>query len=212
MSGENYRSATKSHEPGWNDPPKVPAGASGSGSQQPKLALNKRVAFPLQSRPPAVQPTNGPPGAPPIIQPPLGPPATAAPPGGVAKERKQADTAETMVADREEMLALVRAALDDSIHRLEESRREETQKRINLIYEAWTAGKLPEGLEKHLHSLASALEEMDAARAGAIHRSIICDYGGKCALWAPALRQLIFALPQPQNDEQNEPNVIAKPV
>ncbi|KFB38784.1 hypothetical protein ZHAS_00006294 [Anopheles sinensis] len=207
MSGENYRSATKSHEPGWNDPPKVPAGI-GTGSQQPKLALNKRVAFPLQSRPPAVQPT-GPPGAPPIIQPPLGPPSTA-PPGGEAKERKPEGTAEP-VADRDGMFAQVRAALDGSIQRLEESRRDETQKRINLIYEAWTAGRLAEGLEKHLHSLASALEEMDAARAGAIHRSIICDYGGKCALWAPALRQLIFALPQP-TDEQNEANVIAKPV
>uniref|UniRef100_A0A182J0E9 SRA1/Sec31 domain-containing protein n=1 Tax=Anopheles atroparvus TaxID=41427 RepID=A0A182J0E9_ANOAO len=221
MSGENYRSASKSHEPGWNDPPKVayvgPSAVAGSGGgSHPKATLNKRVAFPLQNRAPLATTQVGQPGngQPPSNQPPLAPPSmvppSAAKPTGGPQERVH-EVGTEAPADREEMFREVRAALDGSIQRMEEGRREEIQKRINLIYESWTAGKLPGALEKHLHNLANALTETDAARASGIHRSIICDYGSKCALWAPALRQLIFTLPQ-HTEDRTEGNVIAKPI
>ncbi|EAA06646.2 AGAP000482-PA [Anopheles gambiae str. PEST] len=160
MSGENYRSATKSHDPGWNDPPPIPT------SHKPRA-------------------------------------------GGAKADKKQEENAapatEDSLPEREEMIGQIRTVFDGYVQQLEESRRANVQKRIDLLYDQWAKGTLPEQLEALIYRLSAALLDEDDVRANVLHRTIVCDHAGKCAQWAPVLRQLIFVL-QLRN-EQTKPVV-----
>uniref|UniRef100_A0A182PT44 SRA1/Sec31 domain-containing protein n=1 Tax=Anopheles epiroticus TaxID=199890 RepID=A0A182PT44_9DIPT len=148
MSGENYRSATKSHDPGWNDPPPIP------------IAHKARAA-------------------------------------GTKAEQKQKEddgAGNAKAPDRDVMITQVRTVFDEYVQRLEESRRANVQKRINLLYDQWTNRTLPEELEILVYNLSTALLDEDDVRANVLHRTIVCDHASKCAQWAPMLRQLIFTL------------------
>ncbi|ETN62515.1 hypothetical protein AND_005795 [Anopheles darlingi] len=217
-SSENYRSASKTHDPGWNDPPKVAAGAIEgiyTAPSQPKLLLNKRVAFPLQSGSKAVAPGPATAGGPPMM---AGPPPSVGPP---VTNRRNRPTSESSAdqheptsasADREAQFCQIHSVLNECVERLDVNRQPEVQKRLKLLYEAWSGKKLEAGLEQYLYQFATALKEQDATRAGSVHRSIICDFGSKCTLWAPALRQLIFALPATDTVEQPSDSVIVNPI
>ncbi|XP_050099340.1 steroid receptor RNA activator 1-like [Anopheles aquasalis] len=219
MSSENYRSASKTHDPGWNDPPKVAIGtneAPHTAPSQTKPLLNKRVAFPLQSGTPATAAAlAGPPGGAPMV---AGPPPSGGPPVTFRRRptsESSGDQHEPVSAgteSREDQFRLLQSALNECVERLDTNRRPEVQKRLNLINEAWSGEKLGAGLEQYLHQFATALKEQDATRAGSVHRSIICDFGSKCTLWAPALRQLIFALPPTDSGEQPSDSVIVNPI
>ncbi|XP_050073083.1 uncharacterized protein LOC126561177 [Anopheles maculipalpis] len=154
MSGENYRSATKSHEPGWNDPP-------------PKLVSKK--------------------------------PATAS---------EETDN----TPGREEMFHQTKSIFDAYVQTVEEVRRANVQKRFNLMYQQWADKKLPEGLEKLIYKLAIALSNQDVKRANAVHRTIVCDYGSVCVMWAPVLRHPIVELQQRCDDTASEENSILQPI
>lgn len=225
MSSENYRSATKSHEPGWNDPPKLsysPGAATGSGPT-PKLNLNKRIAFPVtktdtpspnQPPPPAVGgnstlPQFAPPSstgnATPLTSipanrpvPPLPPmvPAAGAPP---QNDKATVDSSPDGPIDfpgDDEMRHLVKSTLEEFLQRADSSRQVEIRKRLDLMLKAWNEAKLSDGLTKKLYRLAQALTEKKAVDANEIHRSIIVEHGKECVQWAPALRQLIQVVPK----------------
>lgn len=156
MSSENYRSPTKSHEPGWNDPPV-------------KLASKS--------------------------------PVTTAPGGS-----------ESVPASREEMFHQIQTVFDEYVQRVEEARRPTVQKRFNLMYRQWTDKKLPEGLEKLIYMLATALLDRDVNRANAVHRTIVCDHGSVCVTWAPVLRHPIMELQQQGDETANDDHSILQPI
>lgn len=154
------------HDPGWNDPPKVAygsavlAGANDGGHtapSQPKPLLNKRVAFPLQSGSPAT-------ALPSLAGPPMvaGPPPSGGPPVTTGFRRQptsesSADQQEPASAgeSREDQFRQIQSALNGCVERLDVARRPEVQKRLNLIYEAWSGEKLGTGLEQYLHQFAT---------------------------------------------------------
>uniref|UniRef100_A0A182KAX2 SRA1/Sec31 domain-containing protein n=1 Tax=Anopheles christyi TaxID=43041 RepID=A0A182KAX2_9DIPT len=121
---------------------------------------------------------------------------------GIKTEQKNEniDAPSGSLPDREEMFLQLRTAFDEYVQRLEESRRENVQKRINLLYDQWTNRTLPEELETLIFRLSTALLDEDDVRANVLHRTIVCDHGNKCSQWAPVLRQFIFVL-QLRNEE-----------
>ncbi|XP_049287378.1 steroid receptor RNA activator 1-like [Anopheles funestus] len=154
MSSENYRSPTKSHEPGWNDPP-------------PKIV----------SKPPV-----------------------------------SASDGSDNIPSREEMFGKIQTVFDEYVQRVEESRRSTVQKRFNLMYQQWTDKKLPEVLEKLIYMLVTALLDQDVNRANAVHRTIVCDHGSVCVMWAPVLRHPIMELQQQSEEAGNDNNSIVQPI
>uniref|UniRef100_A0A182QLE8 SRA1/Sec31 domain-containing protein n=1 Tax=Anopheles farauti TaxID=69004 RepID=A0A182QLE8_9DIPT len=209
MSSENYRSASKSHDPGWNDPPKVTSTSGVAGTVLPKPLLNKRVPFPLQKPPTnpssptelAASPGKVPPSSTPTPLPLI---PKSIPTGSDGTPVVNIPEAPTELPTQDELLVQIRTVFDEFAQQLEETRRADVQKRVNLIYEQWTERMLPAGLEKHIYDFSTALKEKDDIRANVVHRSIVCDYGSKCALWGPALRQLIFALQKCNEQEVQE--------
>lgn len=63
----------------------------------------------------------------------------------------------------------------------------------------------------------AALNEGRVSEANDGHRSIIVEHGKECVQWAPALRQLIQAVPKPtemtpEATEGDEKEIITKPL
>ncbi|XP_053667561.1 steroid receptor RNA activator 1-like [Anopheles marshallii] len=154
MSGENYRSPTKSHEPGWNDPP-------------PKLASKRPVTT-----------SDGSDNTP----------------------------------SREGMFDQIQTVFNEYVQRVDDTRRATVQKRFNLMYQQWTDKKLPEVLEKLIYMLATALLDQDVNRANAVHRTIVCDHGSVCTMWAPVLRHPIMELQQRSDQTGHDENSIVQPI
>uniref|UniRef100_A0A182TBF6 SRA1/Sec31 domain-containing protein n=1 Tax=Anopheles maculatus TaxID=74869 RepID=A0A182TBF6_9DIPT len=128
--------------------------------------------------------------------------------------KKPATTAEANddTPDREEMFRQTQTVFDDYVQTVEESRRATVQKRFNLMYQQWTDKKLPEGLEKLIFKLAIALSKQDIKRAHAVHRTIVCDYGSVCVMWAPVLRHPIVELQQRSEETASDENSILQPI
>lgn len=229
MSAENYRSASKSHDPGWNDPPKLGYSPGVASGQPPKLNLNKRIAFPMAGTGNTTQPnlppppaavggsslpqfiptatsigTAGPLGSPSPSVPPLPPMvATGTPPRAAAPNDKSSANAGSPTSDlptNDEMKHLVEGTLEEFLLKTDSSRQGEIRKRLDLMLQGWTEAKLSDGLIGKLYRLAQALNECKAVEANEIHRSIIVEHGKECVLWAPALRQLIQAVPKQEEN------------
>uniref|UniRef100_A0A182NVH1 SRA1/Sec31 domain-containing protein n=1 Tax=Anopheles dirus TaxID=7168 RepID=A0A182NVH1_9DIPT len=203
MSGENYRSAT--HDPGWNDPPKVATPPGATGNVQPKTLLNKRVPFPLQ-RPginssPATPSTTSSSQAPPLPQIPKSVPTGPA----VAPGANSAANQDAELPNQDEMLRQIQAVFDEFVQYLDDPEKQaDVEKRVNLIYQQFAENKLPDRLQKHLYELSSALKDKDDVRANVAHRSIACEYGSMSGMFAPVLRQFIFALQNEKTGTNNE--------
>lgn len=227
MSAENYRSANKSHDPGWNDPPKIsysPGVAAGSGPTS-KLNLNKRIAFPVaktdtRSNQPAVgdggtlpQFVTGasggiasplPPAPPNRSGPPLPPMATTGTPLRCNKPGTNASEEATLILpSNDEMKDSVKTTLEELLMKTETSRQAEVRKRLDVMLQSWTDGKLSDGLTRKLYQLAQVLNEKKIVEANEIHRSIIVEHGKECVQWAPALRQLIQVVPKQEESSSN---------
>ncbi|KAL9695024.1 hypothetical protein quinque_014309 [Culex quinquefasciatus] len=208
MSGENYRSATKSHDPGWNDPPKL--SYAGTGTPTPtKFNLNKRVAFPLAT---SAATTTLPPttaaGASSLPQfipvatsgqsgPPVGdvglPPAMVGPPPPVAAV---------------EMKQLVGRTFRDFVGKLDSSTQAGVQRRLDSI--SWK--DLGDALMRKLFRFAKALTDGNSTLASSIHRAIIVDHGKLSVQWAPALRQLMLTLEPKTTQQESAAEGIMKPI
>ncbi|XP_055616416.1 steroid receptor RNA activator 1-like [Toxorhynchites rutilus septentrionalis] len=226
MTDENYRSATKSHDPGWNDPPKLSYNSPGGTLGHPtKLNLNKRVAFPMSKQ---TQPSHPllPDGTLPKVVPtaPIGvlsstPPGVSvagrsASPMVVGTPPKSNEFRRTSVTSNQsellaypedkDMMNFVGTTLGDFTLKLESSKQAEIQKRLDVIQRSWADGKIREALGKKLYRLAKELTEGRATEANEIHRSLIVEHGSACVQWAPALRQLVLLIPkQPEEIPQD---------
>lgn len=243
MSAENYRSATKSHDPGWNDPPKLGYSPGVAIGQTPKLNLNKRIAFPVAgtiaaNQPPPVPVTaasgsslpqfvpatsSGPPlaGPPPSVNlsaPPLPPMLTVGTPPRVGQVDKPGSSPaeDTLVYPKDdEMRDFVKGILGDFLSKTDSARQAEIRKRLDLMQQSWNDGKMSDGLTRKLYRLAFALNEGRVTEANDGHRSIIVEHGKECVQWAPALRQLIQAVPTEMTTEAtegDEKEAITKPL
>lgn len=241
MSGENYRSATKSHDPGWNDPPKLGYSSSTvSPGQSTKLNLNKRVAFPVaspsstlppvassnpmsigeSSLPQFISPTSAPPSSVPAGNLPVNQLTVGTPPRGTTSQILKADDANNFQGSvqypaKPEMIQYISDTLEKCVLKLEPSKHADIRKRLSGIERSWADEKLGESLARKLYRLAQALTEGKAADANEIHRSIVVEHGRDCVQWAPALRQLVMALPKPQaqsDGEAEELGAIMKPI
>ncbi|XP_055523684.1 steroid receptor RNA activator 1-like [Wyeomyia smithii] len=229
MSGENYRSATKSHDPGWNDPPKLGYSPSVASPGQPtKLNLNKRVAFPVataNSVPPP--PTSGESSLPQFIPAASGPPppvsTSSNPQHIIGTPPKSKGASQTLVSQETcssqdsneypagpEMLLYVSETLEKCVLNLETPKQADIRKRLSAIERSWTEEKLSQPLAQKLYRFAQALTDCKATEANEIHRSIVVDHGRDCVQWAPALRQLVMTLPKP--DEVLTEETIMKPI
>ncbi|XP_053681765.1 steroid receptor RNA activator 1-like [Sabethes cyaneus] len=242
MSEENYRSATKSHDPGWNDPPKLgysPSSVASSG-QTSKLNLNKRVAFPTSGGPPAtaspgapaatssgasslpqfVPSASLPPSSPSVTPsaPPVGQLTVGTPPKAIAMQLSKSTTNSEDGGEypaKPEMLVYVRDTLEKCVLKLETSKQADIRKRLSVIEQSWANEKLGEPLQRKLYRLAQALTDGKPNEANEMHRSIVLDHGRDCVQWAPALRQLVMALPKQAelpNGESAEAGAILKPI
>lgn len=241
MSGENYRSVTKSHEPGWNDPPKLSYSPTGTGpGQSTKLNLNKRVVFPVahgtataaqspltsgggSSLPqflpavsgPLLNATDqmGPPQPAKLSGSPMPPQVTSTPPRSNVSGRQQlVPNQETAgYPEDKEMMNFVKVTLEDVVLKLDDTKQAEILKRLEMIQQNWSDGKLGEELAKKLYRLAKAFTEARASEANKIHRSIIVDHGSVCVQWAPALRQLVLLIPK-QQESTAAGNGVLKPI
>uniref|UniRef100_A0A1Q3F317 Putative steroid receptor rna activator 1 n=1 Tax=Culex tarsalis TaxID=7177 RepID=A0A1Q3F317_CULTA len=230
MSGENYRSATKSHDPGWNDPPKL-SYSPGTGTTPPtKLNLNKRVAFPLAtsaatstSQPPTTTggssslpqfipgATSGPPvGVPPMAGPPP-PVAVGTPPKIGPSEKLQTELLEdkTKFPSDEEMKEMAERTFREFVGKLDQSMQAGVQRRLDLIQQSWK--DLGEALIRKLYRFAKALSKGDSTQASSIHRAIIVDHGKLSVQWAPALRQLMLTM-GPATQQEPAAEGITKPI
>ncbi|XP_065090386.1 steroid receptor RNA activator 1-like [Ochlerotatus camptorhynchus] len=242
MSAENYRSATKSHDPGWNDPPKLSYSPGVVTGQTPKLNLNKRIAFPVAGTTAVNQPppvpgaaaigsslpqfvpaaSSGPPmaGPPRSVNPSAPPMLTVGTPPRVGQIDKPSSNAvdDTLVYPKDdEMRDFVKGILGDFLLKTDSTRQAEIRKRLDLMQESWNDGKLSDGLTRKLYRLAFALNEGRVSDANDGHRSIIVEHGKECVQWAPALRQLIQAVPTPaemvtEATEGDEKEAITKPL
>ncbi|XP_058811441.1 steroid receptor RNA activator 1-like [Topomyia yanbarensis] len=231
MSGENYRSATKSHDPGWNDPPKLDYNTTGvSPGQSSKLSLNKRVAFPALSATDPAQPTGSLTGnllprfVPGDSKPPSAPvsPATqllslSTPPKSTPKQNLEIklDQDVTIYPENAAMLKIFTDALEQLLLKLDSSKQVEIRKRCALIERDWNGGKLGDGLTKKLYRLAQALTDGKAIEANEIHRSIVVGHGSDCVQWAPALRQLVLAVPREETsscDDDGKVEFVMNPI
>lgn len=229
MSGENYRSATKSHDPGWNDPPKL--SYAGNGPPPPtKLNLNKRVAFPLATSaaittlPPTTAvgssslpqfipvATSGPPvggvGLPPAMVGPPPPVAAVGTPPKVAQPGSTED--ETELPSNEEMKQLVERTFRDFVGKLDSSTQAGVQRRLDQLDSSWK--DLGDALIRKLFRFAKALTDGDSTLASSIHRTIIVDHGKLSVQWAPALRQLMLTLEPKTTQHESVAEGIMKPI
>lgn len=234
MSAENYRSATKSHDPGWNDPPKLGYSPGVAPGQTPKLNLNKRIAFPVAGTaspsnlpaPPAAvggsslpqfipaasvgtvhAPSTGQPSVPPL--PPMVPTTVGTPPRTGQIDKSKANAAEdgsNNLPTNDEMRDLVRSTLEEFLLKTDSSRQVEIRKRLDVMLQSWNDAKLSDGLRGKLFRLANALNERKTVDANEIHRSIIVEHGKECVQWAPALRQLIQAVPKTAEENLSDVN------
>ncbi|XP_058443029.1 steroid receptor RNA activator 1-like [Malaya genurostris] len=224
MSGENYRSATKSHDPGWNDPPKIDYNSTEGSPKQTKLNLNKRVAFPvLNATNPQVPvgsllPHFVPPSAsehPNVHSIPATQPCVlTTPPKSVPNQSQKITSVQdtSIYPDSSDMLKDFQEALDQLVLELDSSKQAEIRKRCALIERSWSDGKLCESLTRKLYRLAQALTDRKATEANEIHRSIVVDHGSDCVQWAPALRQLVLTVAKEKVTEDSKTKSIVEPL
>lgn len=153
--------------------------AAGSGPTS-KLNLNKRIAFPVaktdtRSNQPAVgdggtlpQFVTGasggiasplPPAPPNRSGPPLPPMATTGTPPRCNKPGTNASEEGTLILpSNEEMKDSVKTTLEELLMKTETSRQTEVRKRLDVMLQSWTDGKLSDGLTKKLYQLAQGMD------------------------------------------------------
>lgn len=238
MSAENYRSATKSHDPGWNDPPKLSYSPGVATGQTTKLNLNKRVAFPVVGTNDVTQPaaavdtnagslpqfiptaSSGPlmPGLSSSVKRKAQPPPPmmmVGTPLVVQIDKSESNSVKHTLSYPEdnEMKSFVKGILENFLLKTDNSRQEEIRKRLDAMQQSWNNGKLDDELTRKLYRLALALHEGRVSEANDCHRSIIVEHGKECVQWAPALRQLIQATAQSTSEASaGDQEAITKPL
>lgn len=132
-------------DPGWNDPPPLTYNAQQTTSTRPRNFLNKRVAFPLSGGTTASVPQPLPVDLPPV---PSFPPI----PVNTAKETPN----EAVNNDSDVPLSEVKDILLQFLENSSElgSKANDIKRRIGVMEEMWTNGKLSKQVHVHMKELA----------------------------------------------------------
>lgn len=78
----------------------------------------------------------------------------------------------------------------------------EIQRRIDTLQSTWN--DLDHKIKIILYKISKSIENQDIEEATAQHRVLVVDHHNACAVWAPALRQLIL-LSVPHDPDSSEP-------
>ncbi|XP_001601505.1 steroid receptor RNA activator 1 [Nasonia vitripennis] len=193
------KSLLASHDPGWNDPPSW----AFTGSPKPATAtptkrnlLNKRVAFPLNSKPESTTSTTSNLNMPPMgnIPPPVDIGGLTSAPHKPMVEPTGAnslDTSSEIEINKESALKDTLDNLKCSLERLDSGKAEEIKKRLERMETMWNEDKLNSAIHKKLSDISNALKEEDVEKADQIHISLMMNYATLCSSWIPGIRQLI---------------------
>ncbi|XP_058796401.1 steroid receptor RNA activator 1-like [Phymastichus coffea] len=188
-----------SHDPGWNDPPSwafTPSPTATSGTPTKRL-LNKRVAFPLNSKPETastlLHQTIPPVGLPPPTN--IGSLTTAPHKPFVAPTNAQiGDSTSNWEMSKEDALKNTLENLRCLTKELEASKTEEIERRLERMESMWNEDKLNNDVHKKVLEISQALKDNDAEKADQLHVSLMMNNASMCSSWIPGLRQLITEL------------------
>lgn len=169
-------------DPGWNDPPPLAYDREVTPNR-PRNILNKRVAFPLSSTP------SNPPSMLPGNLPPM-PIAFSHPP--TMQTAPSIEQKETEV-DSESALQEVKTILLELLNSSPElgNKANDIRRRIDVMENMWTDGKLNNRIFLLMKNLAHALRDDVPRKADEIHRALMVDHVSAVGTWMPGVKQLI---------------------
>jgi len=190
----------------WNDPPPLP----GQGANAPVSTgnkLNKRIGFPASGTTQSSSVKNesttlcdagakvlsG--SMPPLPPPPSLPPATVPPPNLSEKMNDKIETEHVEDVKVEDVVKI----LEDNLCKAEnsgsvdEKKAGDIRKRIGILQEKWTNGKLNEKVHFGMLKLAKFMESGQMDEAEKIQRHLNVEHPSLCTPWMIAIRQLILA-------------------
>ncbi|XP_011497973.1 PREDICTED: steroid receptor RNA activator 1-like [Ceratosolen solmsi marchali] len=184
-----------SHDPGWNDPPNWALSSlnkSDSGTPTKRL-LNKRVAFPLNSKeePLSSLLTQNFPLVGKI--PPLGQTEqlTAQHKSTIASSAKVDDARLEVQISKDTILKDTIDNLQCLMKQLDSNKTEEIQKRLDRMQIMWNEDKLSKSVQIKLFEISEALKELDLEKVDQLHISLMTNNASVCGSWIPGIRQLI---------------------
>ncbi|KPJ13769.1 Steroid receptor RNA activator 1 [Papilio machaon] len=173
-------------DPGWNDPPQFSYSAQQTTPNRPRNFLNKRVAFPLSgtgSTPVSSPPANLPPMPVPMV--PVVPTLSTQINSRNENEDIEIDSASTLKEVKDILLQFVDSGDLGS-------KGNEVKKRINVMEDMWSNGKLNKSVQVKMKELAYALRDDQPARADEIHKSLMVDHVSAVCTWMSGVKQLIY--------------------
>ncbi|XP_038209383.1 steroid receptor RNA activator 1-like [Zerene cesonia] len=188
---ENTLSTTNKvpFDPGWNDPPTFTYNAQQTTPSRPRNFLNKRVAFPVSNNAgvpsgvpvtipsiPAAMPIS------PMVPPPVSNIATIIEP----QEKVQIDCGKILEEVKDALLEI----LGDSSEL--GSKAESIRKKISLMEDMWTSGKLNTQVQIRMQELTRALKEDKPDKADEIHKGLMVDHVSLVGIWMPGVKQIIY--------------------
>lgn len=159
----SQKTLPSSHDPGWNDPPEWALSATSGTSA--KRTLNKRVAFPLSSQSSPQEKTGSPlpPRTPPVLQPSAAPAITSAPHKPlVAPVDKSLPAAARFKSDFDgdqalrEVLINLETVMTE--RRLEKSKVEEIQRRLDVMKSDWLESKLSDTIQRSILDISKGIQ------------------------------------------------------
>ncbi|RVE42753.1 hypothetical protein evm_012577 [Chilo suppressalis] len=190
MENCNHTAAANTNEkvafdPGWNDPPTFSFNAQQTAPNKPRNFLNKRVAFPLTG--------NGGESAapPPSNLPPLPTTVPVLPPMHTNPKimKQEHDINIDSESTLQEVKGILLTFLDNSSELGPKTN--DIKRRIKLMEEMWTNGKLNQKIYILMRDLAYALRDDQPSRADDIHRVLMVDHVNAVGLWMPGVKQLV---------------------
>lgn len=166
----SQKSLPSSHDPGWNDPPEWALSSQrGADGTSTKRFLNKRVAFPLSSQSSAAGTAGGPPPSsnmPPCVsQSSLT--ITTAPHKPLVTPVDRDPVAIPLESnfDKDQALTKVLNNLGSVIteHRIEKSKAEEIQKKLDIMKSDWLEDKLNNAIQRSILDVSEGSERVFAS-------------------------------------------------
>lgn len=201
----SQKSLPSSHNPGWNDPPKW-ASQHSSSEISTKRVLNKRVAFPLSSQTSSKKDSpSSSSNMPPITQ---SSTITTTPykPLVTPVEKDFITTTSMLNFDKDQALTEVLSNLECVMreHKIESSKVEEIQRRLDIMKLDWQENKLKDVIQSNILDISKALLTKDVEQADKIHIALMMQHATVCCTWIPAIRHIIFELKK----ECKDPNIL----
>ncbi|XP_039745348.1 steroid receptor RNA activator 1-like [Pararge aegeria] len=182
---ENSSDMKVTYDPGWNDPPSFAYNSSQQTTpNRPRNFLNKRVAFPLSGNSTTAI------TAPSFNLPPM--PTTLLPPmQNISLEAKSQEDIEIDSASLLKEVNNILVGLLESSHELG-AKAESIKKKIGIMEEMWSSGKLNKQIQIQMKDLACALRDHNPGKADDIHKALMVDHVSCISTWMPGVKQLIY--------------------